>query len=229
MNKNVHVWLAVAALALSAVAAPAGATLVVDTWQSNDGAADGNYKLTVDTTDGGSRFAVNLTVDPWNAEVYGLFVDFGDFDYVAPPSLYDITPAGEVVLSDTDTSSSICGSGPGGNSCNVNGLNLGNLLTENGGDGEWELAFQLADQGFDGIQTFSWSFDAAGLTEADWHGVAVRSQQLCTDGGTLDNGTSGCGGSEKVYASRIDVPEPSSLAILGIGLIGAGLFARRRS
>ena len=129
-------------------------------------------------------------------------------------------PAGEVSVFDTDTSSNNCGAG-----CNLNGL-VAPLADP---DGEWEWVIRLADQGFDGIQTFSFDIANNGLTLDDWGVIGVRSQQLCSGDNTLDNGDSGCGGSDKSYdpdGGTQSIPEPS--AILGLALFFGGLITSRR-
>ena len=96
----------------------AQATVVYDSWTSND-ALKGNYQLTVNHNAVASTFNYNLTVNPWNAEAFGVFIDLGSVAISGPVTLTNVSPAGEVSLVAKDTSSDTCGSG-----CNLNGLNV---------------------------------------------------------------------------------------------------------
>ena len=211
-------WLATA-LGIAPLSAHA-AVITYDSWTTNEGNS-GNYILTVDDNTAGS-FNVNLTVNPWNAEALGLFIDFGNVD-VGAVGLSSVNPAGQVSLFDTDTTSDSCGGG-----CNLNGL----APPVDNPDGEWELVFRLGSQGFDNIQTFSFSINDFGLSLSDWGLVGIRAQQLC-NGNDLLPGENGdaeeCNGSDKSYGSSTpthQVPEPGALALFGVGLLG--LFASRR-
>lgn len=192
-----------------------------NTWSTNEGIS-GNYILNIDEQATDGVFNFNLTVNPWNAEALGLFIDFGDFDLSAL-SLSNISPINQVSLYDKDTDSDNCGPG-----CNLNGLNP-TLLNP---DGEWELVFRLGSQGFNNIQTFSWT--VAGLTgidESDIGVIGIRAQQLCDPGQTLPNGS--CGGSDKSVFSvdpntGSSVPEPSSFALMGLAFLAFGFLQRKR-
>lgn len=52
----------------------ASATVIYNSWTSND-SQTGNYILTINAS--GGFFNYNLTVNPWNAEALGLFIDLG--------------------------------------------------------------------------------------------------------------------------------------------------------
>jgi hypothetical protein len=205
-------------VALAIASASVQAAVVYDTWTSNE-APNGNYELTITHNPVSSKFNYNLTVNPWNAEALGLFIDFGNRDISGPVTLTNVSPSGEVVLHALETTSNTCGTG-----CNLNGLTLPSL-----GDGEWELVFRLGDTGFEGIQTFSWTTQDFGLDESALGVVGVRAQQLCTSG-TLPSGS--CGDSDKAYGfgdrttTIQGVPEPASLALLAAALL-AGSVVRR--
>jgi hypothetical protein len=195
-------------------------------WNTNDDGT-GNYILTINDDTAG-RFSWSLTVDPWNAEALGLFVDLGDTGPLATPvSLYNVTPTGEVSVYATDTSSGDCGPG-----CNINGLN--DLVIPDP-DGEWELVYRLGSQGFDQIQTFSWQTDNFGLTLDSFGLVAIRAQQLCDEGELLPDGS--CGGSDKSFLPGPGtdpdpdpdptVPAPTPLLLIGLGSLALGWTRRK--
>lgn len=217
---------AVAALALAGLAGNSHATVVYNTWSSNV-TPNGNYILSVNHDVAGDKFNWSLTVNPWNAEALGLFVDFGSKTIGAKETvtMTNVNPVGEVSVFATDTSSDSCGNG-----CNLNGLSLPAL-----GGGDWELVFSLGAQGWDNIQTFSWTTADFGLTEADFGIVGIRAQQLCAPGTLLPGGN--CQDSDKAWGSPVDeeldptggtVPEPASLGLVGLGLLAAAASRRRR-
>ncbi|MGR5133849.1 PEP-CTERM sorting domain-containing protein [Vibrio alfacsensis] len=215
------------------LASPINAELIYDTWTTNEGES-GNYQFTIDhnTTDG--LFNYNLTVDPWNAEALGLFIDFGDVTMPTDIGLNNVSPENQVNLFATDTPLNDCGNG-----CNLEGLSPS--LTSP--DDQWELVFRLGSQGFDEIQTFSWTTFDFGLDLADYADdgwmIGVRSQQLCSGDALLPGGIDikECEGSDKSFtgAGRLgngpaprSIPEPSSLLILGAGLFGLGFIRRKQ-
>jgi len=194
-------------------------------WQTNEGST-GNYILNV--TENGDLFDISLTVDSWNAEALGLFLDFGDADLSGTPLISDVTtaptPGISVSLFDTDTTSNNCGSG-----CNLNGLSPS--LADP--DGEWEYVFRLGAQGFDSVQTWNFSVERLGLSLDTLALAGIRAQQLCPEGSTLENGDTGCNGSDKSFGAPREpeppvekVPEPAAMA--GLVAVGAGIVLNRR-
>ena len=212
-------------LLLAMMPSLASATVVYSSWTSND-SQTGNYILTINAS--GGFFNYNLTVNPWNAEALGLFIDLGAVTVGTPGSvaLTSVTPTGQVSVFATDTSSDDCGNG-----CNLNGLTLPALV-----GGDWELVFGLGGAGFDGIQTFSWTTSNFGLTESALGSVGIRSQVLCSGTDLLPGSQPTCEGSDKSYSSNglhvgggglATIPEPATLALLGLGLLGIAVTRRR--
>jgi hypothetical protein len=62
----------------------ASATVLYNSWTSND-SQTGNYILTIKAL--GGFFNYNLTVNPWNAEALGLFIDLGAVSVGTPGSI----------------------------------------------------------------------------------------------------------------------------------------------
>ena len=193
----------------------ANATLIYDTWDTNEGNS-ASYIITVNQN--GDAFDVEVTLDPWDAEALGILIDWGDFD-LSDVGITNISPAGEVVVVATDTTSENCGPG-----CTI----PNNLQATP--DGEWEWVIRLADQGYDGIQTFNFTLAGNGRTESDWGLIGMRAQVQCSGGDTLPGDQSNCDGSDKSWGTgtpTMDVSEPASLGLLGLGLLGMGLVRRR--
>lgn len=228
IRQVIHGWVAAGlggALLLSS--AVSNATVMYDTWEPADGEV-GNYIITVNHNVPNNQFDIVFTVEPWNAEGLGLFIDFGDFDIPGPVGLTNIVPQDQIELYATDTMSNSCGQG-----CNLNGIDAPIANP----DQEWELVFRLGRQGFQGIQTFSFSINDFGLDESAWGLVGVRAQQLCGPGDDpLPDGM--CGGSDKSFGSGVidpgpdpdpnpSVPVPGTLLLLGLGLLGLARSRKR--
>ncbi|WP_371188871.1 PEP-CTERM sorting domain-containing protein [Thalassotalea maritima] len=229
------------------ISAKAG-VIEANTWNSNEegGTVVGNYSVQIDNETHPGFIYFFVTVEPWNAEALGLFIDFGDFDAslagdVDPLSnvIVQLIPQSDdgdpvdVSLLALDTESNDCGNG-----CNLNGFPIDGV--------EWEMVYRLNTNGSaDPVQTTAWKIDIDAFSNetfknflrsddalsADY--IALRSQSVCSGDGTLDGSTT-CGGSEKTYWTggprdpRTDIPEPHIWLMFGLGFIGL-MISRRKN
>ncbi len=219
-----------ALLVLLCVPVVSHGAVLYDSWTSNS-SPTGSYVVTVQHNEDTSTWDFVFTVDPWDAEGLGLFIDLGDFDLTDTPVLSGVSwepyvTAGRVNIQKTDSSSSACGSG-----CNINNLNP--PLADP--DDEWEFVFRLGRRKYDGIQTFNFSVNESaldGIDDEDWGLIAVRGRHVCPSGSTHPDDEDDCNfNGDKAYATGAvvpdfdEVPVPATSFLLGLGLI---LLARAR-
>ena len=195
--------------------------------------AVGNYALTISTTASADVFNFNLTVNPLNADALGLFIDIGSFNFGTTPELSNINTVptgGDIKLFASDTTSDDCGNG-----CNLNGGGASGSAIDpvSGflGDGQWELVVRLDTNGSAHVyQTFS--FDVSHLTGVNlsqFNLAAIRAQTVCTvSGATIPCSSTTSEKAQSLPGEIVDpeggqVPEPTVIALLGIGLLGFGI------
>tara|TARA_B100000745_G_C20149821_1_gene394266 strand:+ start:540 stop:3158 length:2619 start_codon:yes stop_codon:yes gene_type:complete len=189
--------LAVATVSLSSISMASTDSISYTDWTSNS-EVSANYIMTIEHNRDLHTFNYHITIEPWNAEVLGAFIDLGDFDF----SSVGISAADDIVITNEnpirsvdvfaiDTEYNDCGGG-----CNLNGLEI----DWSNPDNEWELVFRFGDTGFDGIQTFSFTTPDFGLTLDDFGLVGMRAQQLCSPGELILD-EANCEGSDKSYST----------------------------
>ena len=206
----------------------AHAKLIYDTWTTTNSSV-GSYVVTVEHNASTSTWDFVFTVLPWDAEGRGLFVDLGDYDLTDTPVVSNVSwyptegDGDDVDVKYTDKDTYKCGKG-----CTIKDLDP--PLPDP--DDEWELVFELADKGYDGVQFFRFSVnDSAlvGITESDWGLIAVASRHLCDSGELLPDDDDDCENKDKAYASGYlapEVPVPGTPLLIGLGLL---LLAGMRS
>lgn len=208
--------------------------IVFNNWTTNY-LYSGNYILEVNNDTAG-YFDYSLTVNPWNAESTGLFIDLGNFDLPGDPfadplvvDLHNDNPAGTVSLYTYDSNSPDCGAG-----CSLATLDPEVQPYLAAFDSEWELVFRLGEHTFDDIQTFSFRTSDFGLDLSAFEMAAVRSNQFCHGDDLLPDDEKPCYFGNKAYSNQPQpqpgptVSEPGITALFAIALGIAG-FARRNS
>ena len=174
----------------------------------NNSCYGGVYKLQFFGNDTGTTFDVVLTaITPTSGVAFGDFisnVEFGDSKNISSVTLTDAPgTANAWTTAFGPLSNNGCGGGNNNFGCSSQNL-VGNALTLAKADGS----------------TYSWTwhvvFSSAGLDTnlSDIH-IGLQYEQA--------NGSNG------LIVSEHSVPEPSSLAFLGTGLGGVGIWRRRRS
>ncbi|MGR2767785.1 PEP-CTERM sorting domain-containing protein [Photobacterium ganghwense] len=209
-----------AALGLFFVNSASADMLTITSWLDTDAPTAG-YTYTVDDNTAG-RFTFHVSVPQADADILGIAFNIDGGPYNAG----NIDVQNFVALNrDGGTSTAPtglffndpnCGSG-----CNFNGVP--------GGINPFDVIVRV---GSNGAGNSNWYYDVTfdianlGLTLSDFESAGIRGQSVL--GGNSDKAYQTFGDVCEGQCSPPQVPEPSSVAFLGLGLAGSTWLARRR-
>lgn len=193
----------------------------VITTSLEDATNGGGFFGEVTFTDNGTNvvtIAANIS-DPVNVgltkgDILGLWFDFADFGALSGGATFSAqNPAS--IITGSDFGENTVSSSLGGN-VNLNGT----------GETAWDFAVMTGSNGGpDFYQTLSFDLTITGLDANQFSNQRVGMRVQSIEGGGFQ------GGSSKLIGGGtppVNVPEPSTFALLGLGMLGLGISRRKQ-